>query len=184
MWGPPSLVFNKCCTFEVTNLLKHFWMHDFLWFFCWVLFFWLLQILLGQKAMMSNEEEKRCPLCAEEMDWTDLQFMPCKCGYQVMLCSTYSVLFHMLVVGLSAYYLLCLLASSIIFLWRKFCWFNERNGSLKPKWFIFKPFSGAGGDCRDKSNIHLILTFFFLFINIQFLIDCFILVSAIWPKLA
>ncbi|KAI3459024.1 hypothetical protein Pfo_015687 [Paulownia fortunei] len=33
--------------------------------------------------MMSNEEEKRCPLCAEEMDWTDQQFTPCKCGYQV-----------------------------------------------------------------------------------------------------
>ncbi|XP_020547264.1 uncharacterized protein LOC105180209 isoform X2 [Sesamum indicum] len=33
--------------------------------------------------MMSNEEEKRCPLCAEEMDWTDQQFKPCKCGYQV-----------------------------------------------------------------------------------------------------
>ncbi|KAL6545304.1 hypothetical protein OROGR_009178 [Orobanche gracilis] len=33
--------------------------------------------------MMSNEEEKRCPLCAEEMDWTDQQFMPCKCGYQI-----------------------------------------------------------------------------------------------------
>ncbi|KAL0358703.1 UNVERIFIED_CONTAM: putative general negative regulator of transcription C16 [Sesamum angustifolium] len=33
--------------------------------------------------MMSNEEEKRCPLCAEEMDWTDQQFRPCKCGYQV-----------------------------------------------------------------------------------------------------
>ncbi|KAK4721622.1 hypothetical protein R3W88_011855 [Solanum pinnatisectum] len=32
---------------------------------------------------MSNEEEKRCPLCAEEMDWTDQQFKPCKCGYQV-----------------------------------------------------------------------------------------------------
>ncbi|KAL6565342.1 hypothetical protein OROGR_002293 [Orobanche gracilis] len=32
---------------------------------------------------MSNEEEKRCPLCAEEMDWTDQQFMPCKCGYQI-----------------------------------------------------------------------------------------------------
>ncbi|KAL0452197.1 UNVERIFIED_CONTAM: putative general negative regulator of transcription C16 [Sesamum latifolium] len=31
---------------------------------------------------MSNEEEKRCPLCAEEMDWTDQQFKPCKCGYQ------------------------------------------------------------------------------------------------------
>lgn len=37
------------------------------------------------KAMMNNEEEKRCPLCAEEMDWTDQQFMPCKCGYQVTL---------------------------------------------------------------------------------------------------
>ncbi|GER42535.1 RNA binding (RRM/RBD/RNP motifs) family protein [Striga asiatica] len=33
--------------------------------------------------MMSNEEEKRCPLCAEEMDWTDQQFRPCKCGYQI-----------------------------------------------------------------------------------------------------
>ncbi|KAL3649775.1 hypothetical protein CASFOL_006178 [Castilleja foliolosa] len=32
---------------------------------------------------MSNEEEKKCPLCAEEMDWTDQQFMPCKCGYQI-----------------------------------------------------------------------------------------------------
>ncbi|GAA0158093.1 ubiquitin-protein ligase [Lithospermum erythrorhizon] len=32
---------------------------------------------------MSNEDEKRCPLCAEEMDWTDQQFKPCKCGYQV-----------------------------------------------------------------------------------------------------
>ncbi|VFQ64751.1 unnamed protein product [Cuscuta campestris] len=32
---------------------------------------------------MSNEEEKKCPLCAEEMDWTDQQFKPCKCGYQM-----------------------------------------------------------------------------------------------------
>lgn len=32
---------------------------------------------------MSNEEEKRCPLCAEEMDWTDQQLKPCKCGYEV-----------------------------------------------------------------------------------------------------
>ncbi|XP_059666135.1 uncharacterized protein LOC132311967 [Cornus florida] len=32
---------------------------------------------------MSNEEEKRCPLCAEEMDWTDQQLKPCQCGYQV-----------------------------------------------------------------------------------------------------
>ncbi|KAA8539366.1 hypothetical protein F0562_026058 [Nyssa sinensis] len=34
-------------------------------------------------AIMSNEEEKKCPLCAEEMDWTDQQLKPCKCGYQV-----------------------------------------------------------------------------------------------------
>ncbi|XP_073297475.1 uncharacterized protein [Primulina huaijiensis] len=32
---------------------------------------------------MNMEEEKRCPLCAEEMDWTDQQFKPCQCGYQV-----------------------------------------------------------------------------------------------------
>ncbi|KAL3820086.1 hypothetical protein ACJIZ3_005991 [Penstemon smallii] len=35
--------------------------------------------------MMSNEAEKRCPLCAEEMDWTDQQFKPCKCGYQICI---------------------------------------------------------------------------------------------------
>ncbi|KAI7980253.1 CCR4-NOT transcription complex subunit 4 [Camellia lanceoleosa] len=34
-------------------------------------------------VMMSNEEEKKCPLCAEEMDWTDQQLKPCKCGYEV-----------------------------------------------------------------------------------------------------
>lgn len=32
---------------------------------------------------MSGEEEKKCPLCAEEMDWTDQQLNPCKCGYKV-----------------------------------------------------------------------------------------------------
>ncbi|CAI9759239.1 unnamed protein product [Fraxinus pennsylvanica] len=30
-----------------------------------------------------SKEEKRCPLCADEMDWTDQQLKPCKCGYQV-----------------------------------------------------------------------------------------------------
>ncbi|KAK1396357.1 General negative regulator of transcription C16C9.04c like [Heracleum sosnowskyi] len=33
--------------------------------------------------MMTIEEGKRCPLCAEEMDFTDQQLKPCKCGYQV-----------------------------------------------------------------------------------------------------
>ncbi|KAI7729683.1 hypothetical protein M8C21_032855 [Ambrosia artemisiifolia] len=32
---------------------------------------------------MTSEEEKKCPLCAEEMDWTDQQLNPCKCGYEV-----------------------------------------------------------------------------------------------------
>ncbi|XP_052205945.1 uncharacterized protein LOC127810473 [Diospyros lotus] len=32
---------------------------------------------------MSSEEEKKCPLCAEEMDWTDQQLKPCRCGYEV-----------------------------------------------------------------------------------------------------
>nr|GEX06786.1 ribonuclease H-like domain-containing protein [Tanacetum cinerariifolium] len=31
---------------------------------------------------MSYDEDKKCPLCAEEMDWTDQQLNPCKCGYE------------------------------------------------------------------------------------------------------
>ncbi|KAG7564590.1 RNA recognition motif domain eukaryote [Arabidopsis suecica] len=32
---------------------------------------------------MSDYGEKTCPLCAEEMDLTDQQLKPCKCGYQI-----------------------------------------------------------------------------------------------------
>ncbi|KAL9244345.1 hypothetical protein vseg_018132 [Gypsophila vaccaria] len=32
---------------------------------------------------MSDEGEKTCPLCAEEMDMTDQQLKPCRCGYEV-----------------------------------------------------------------------------------------------------
>lgn len=32
---------------------------------------------------MSDEGEKTCPLCAEEMDLTDKQLKPCKCGYEI-----------------------------------------------------------------------------------------------------
>ncbi|XWS28925.1 hypothetical protein CRYUN_Cryun25bG0113700 [Craigia yunnanensis] len=34
-------------------------------------------------AIMSDKGEKACPLCAEEMDLTDLQLKPCKCGYEI-----------------------------------------------------------------------------------------------------
>jgi hypothetical protein len=29
------------------------------------------------------EETEECPLCAEELEPDDLNFRPCKCGYQV-----------------------------------------------------------------------------------------------------
>ncbi|KAF6134837.1 hypothetical protein GIB67_002238 [Kingdonia uniflora] len=32
---------------------------------------------------MADEGEKSCPLCAEEMDVTDQQLKPCKCGYEI-----------------------------------------------------------------------------------------------------
>ncbi|KAJ0088872.1 hypothetical protein Patl1_32025 [Pistacia atlantica] len=34
-------------------------------------------------AIMSDKGEKTCPLCAEEMDLTDQQLKPCKCGYEI-----------------------------------------------------------------------------------------------------
>jgi len=35
------------------------------------------------QAIMSDKGERTCPLCAEEMDLTDQQLKPCKCGYEV-----------------------------------------------------------------------------------------------------
>ncbi|XXG67692.1 hypothetical protein AAC387_Pa06g0974 [Persea americana] len=32
---------------------------------------------------MSDEGERTCPLCMEEMDMTDQQLKPCKCGYEI-----------------------------------------------------------------------------------------------------
>ncbi|GAA0150989.1 ubiquitin-protein ligase [Lithospermum erythrorhizon] len=32
---------------------------------------------------MSNEGDNTCPLCTEEMDLTDQQLKPCKCGYEI-----------------------------------------------------------------------------------------------------
>lgn len=42
-----------------------------------------LLVVLFLKAIMSDQGEKTCPLCAEEMDLTDQQLKPCKCGYEV-----------------------------------------------------------------------------------------------------
>ncbi|KAJ0779239.1 putative Zinc finger, RING/FYVE/PHD-type, CCR4-NOT transcription complex subunit 4 [Helianthus annuus] len=35
------------------------------------------------RATMSDEGEKTCPLCAEEMDLTDQQLRPCKRGFDI-----------------------------------------------------------------------------------------------------
>ena len=40
-----------------------------------------VQFLL--REIMSDEGERTCPLCAEEMDLTDQQLKPCRCGYEV-----------------------------------------------------------------------------------------------------
>jgi len=34
---------------------------------------------------MSDDGDHTCPLCAEEMDITDQQLKPCKCGYDVCI---------------------------------------------------------------------------------------------------
>ncbi|CAL9040594.1 unnamed protein product [Musa banksii] len=34
---------------------------------------------------MSDDGERTCPLCAEEMDLTDQQLKPCKCGYEICI---------------------------------------------------------------------------------------------------
>ncbi|KAL9255867.1 CCR4-NOT transcription complex subunit 4-like protein [Drosera capensis] len=44
-------------------------------------FWWFLGFEI--RATMSDEGEKLCPLCAEEMDLTDQQLKPCKCGYEI-----------------------------------------------------------------------------------------------------
>lgn len=33
--------------------------------------------------MSDDEEDSHCPLCVEEMDASDRNFIPCPCGYRV-----------------------------------------------------------------------------------------------------
>ena len=35
--------------------------------------------------MSDDEDDTTCPLCVEEMDLSDKNFLPCPCGYRVIL---------------------------------------------------------------------------------------------------
>jgi hypothetical protein len=58
----------------------------------WGVFFFLIGILTALpfdfssiSTTMSDDGDHTCPLCAEEMDITDQQLKPCKCGYDVCI---------------------------------------------------------------------------------------------------
>mmetsp|Transcript_16986 Transcript_16986/g.47015 ORF Transcript_16986/g.47015 Transcript_16986/m.47015 type:complete len:305 (+) Transcript_16986:79-993(+) len=51
----------------------------------------------SRKAMaveMPKSESTQCPLCVEEMDMTDLSFLPCPCGYRVCLFCLQQIKLH------------------------------------------------------------------------------------------
>lgn len=59
-------------------------------FGCFILLYWCFEIgtwipLLVWRTTMSDDGDRTCPLCAEEMDLTDQQLKPCKCGYEVRM---------------------------------------------------------------------------------------------------
>lgn len=43
----------------------------------------VLQPLASNKMSDDEEESNLCPLCVEEMDLSDKNFLPCPCGYRV-----------------------------------------------------------------------------------------------------
>ncbi|XP_058098347.1 uncharacterized protein LOC131243196 isoform X2 [Magnolia sinica] len=52
----------------------------------WVVTFYFVVVVavaVFGRATMGDEGERTCPLCAEEMDLTDRQLRPCKCGYEI-----------------------------------------------------------------------------------------------------
>lgn len=60
-------------------------------FFLYILItFFVVLIEFNNRATMSDEGERTCPLCAEEMDLTDQQLKPCKCGYEVRIPCNFS----------------------------------------------------------------------------------------------
>jgi len=54
-----------------------------------ILLGWSFLLMLADfqstRTTMSDDGDRTCPLCAEEMDITDQQLKPCKCGYDVCL---------------------------------------------------------------------------------------------------
>ena len=44
-----------------------------------------LGVFSSIRTTMSDDGDHTCPLCAEEMDITDQQLKPCKCGYDVCI---------------------------------------------------------------------------------------------------
>ena len=41
--------------------------------------------VVSNSNMSDDEEDTHCPLCVEEMDDSDKNFIPCPCGYRVSL---------------------------------------------------------------------------------------------------
>ena len=39
--------------------------------------------VVSDSIMSDDEEDTHCPLCVEEMDDSDKNFIPCPCGYRV-----------------------------------------------------------------------------------------------------
>ena len=49
-----------------------------------------LLLLKCRISKMSDDDENKCPLCIEEMDLSDKNFLPCPCGYKVII----YIIFH------------------------------------------------------------------------------------------
>lgn len=50
---------------------------------------------------MSDSEDATCPLCMEEMDLIDRNFVPCPCGYRV--CNPNYINFILLMIFINRY---------------------------------------------------------------------------------
>ncbi|KAI7731590.1 hypothetical protein M8C21_015192, partial [Ambrosia artemisiifolia] len=98
-------------------------------------------------GIMSNEEEKRCPLCAEEMDWTDQQIKPCKCGYEVLVNRNQQVVLTLwgdCAIEMHAYFLL---STST-----KKCFYNKKATTrpTSPKGLQFGGYMKSGGFLLER----------------------------------